>query len=70
MIGYITYIVTSSVKLSGGKTVNQVSREPEHFHLPWSSDFCTVVFGYTFIEVLKEGCRHINENTMPSMHTM
>lgn len=67
MIGYITYIMTGSVKLSGGKTVNQVSREPEHFQLPWSTEFCTAAFGYSFSEVLKEGCGHINENIMPSV---
>lgn len=63
MIGYITYIMTGSVKLSGGKTVSQVSREPEHFQLPWSTEFCTVAFGYPFSEVFKEGCGHIRENT-------
>lgn len=45
MVGYIPYIMTGSVKLSGGKTVSQVSREPEHFQLPWSTEFCTVAFG-------------------------
>lgn len=65
MIGYITYIVTDSVKLSGGKTVNQVNREPEHFQLPWSTEFCRVAFGYPFSEVLKEGCGCNKENTMP-----
>lgn len=35
MVGYITYIMTDSVKCSGGKTTNQVSREPERFRLPW-----------------------------------
>lgn len=67
MVGYITYIMTGSVKLSGGKNVYQVSSEPEHFQLPWSTEFCTVAFGYPFSEVLKEGCGHINENTMLSV---
>lgn len=67
MVGYITYIMTGSIKPSGVKTVSQVSRQPEHFWLPWSTEFCTVTFGYPFSKVLKERCGHINENTMPSV---
>lgn len=42
MVGYITCVMTGSVKPSRGKTANQVSREPEHFQLPWSTELCTV----------------------------
>lgn len=42
MVGYITCVMTGSVKPSGGKTANQVSREPERFELPWSTELCAV----------------------------
>lgn len=55
MVGYITYIMTGSVKPSGGKTTNQVSREPECFPLPWSKDFCTVTLDILSARYFRKG---------------
>ena len=68
IVGYITYIMTASVKPSRGKTTNQVSRERECFQLPRSKEFCTVtldILSARYFRILQEKCGH-NANTMPS----
>lgn len=55
MVGYIAYIMTGSVKPSGGKTTNQVRREPGRFQLPWSKEFCTVTLGILSARYFRKG---------------
>lgn len=55
MVGYITHIMTGSVKPSGGKTTNRVTREPEHFPLPWSREFCTTTLDSLSARYFRKG---------------